>query len=124
MRGKNPYLCAKIQKVVMASKHLKSILVASFIIFFSAFSFKAIAQEHAEGHEEKTEKLDPAKIILEHIADAHEFHFFSVGDFHATLPLPVIVYAPEKGLSVFSSSRFQHGHAAYNGYIIATDLCA
>ncbi|HRO18691.1 MAG TPA: F0F1 ATP synthase subunit A, partial [Ferruginibacter sp.] len=62
------------------------------------------------------EKLDPAKIILDHIKDAHEFHFFTLGDFHATIPLPVIVYSPEKGLSVFSSSRFEHGHAAYNGY--------
>ena len=24
------------------------------------------------------EKIDPAKIILEHVADAHDFHFFTI----------------------------------------------
>jgi F-type H+-transporting ATPase subunit a len=86
----------------------------------AVFSGPVLAQDHGEngaaGHEVKEEKLDPAKIIMDHIKDAHEFHFFTVGDFHATIPLPVILYSPTKGLSVFSSSRFEHGHATYNGY--------
>lgn len=55
---------------------------------------------------------------MHHILDAHELHFFSAGTFHATVPLPVILYSPGKGLSVFMSSKFQHGHAAYNGYVL------
>jgi F-type H+-transporting ATPase subunit a len=55
---------------------------------------------------------------MDHIKDAHEFHFFTVGDFHATIPLPVILYSPTKGWSMFSASRFEHGHATYNGYKI------
>jgi F-type H+-transporting ATPase subunit a len=35
-------------------------------------------------HEATEEKLDPAKIIMDHIKDAHDFHFFTVGDFHAS----------------------------------------
>ncbi len=86
------------------------------------FSGAVIAQDHpveATGeHAEKAEgKLDPAKIIMDHIKDAHEFHFFTVGHFHATIPLPVILYSPSKGLSTFSSSRFGHeGEVEYNGY--------
>jgi F-type H+-transporting ATPase subunit a len=104
----------------MAVHRIKSLLVAVFSLSLVVFSLPAFAQEHGEeggtGHEAKEEKLDPAKIIMDHIKDAHEFHFFTIGDFHATIPLPVILYSPTKGLSVFSSSRFEHGHAEYNGY--------
>lgn len=106
----------------MAARILKSLLVLAFVIFSGNFANVSFAQEpvetHEVGHEGAEEKLDPAKIILEHISDAHEFHFFTYGDFHATVPLPVILYSPTKGLSVFSSSKFEHGHAAYNGYKI------
>jgi F-type H+-transporting ATPase subunit a len=101
----------------MAAKRFKSILVLAFGLFFSVFSANLFAQEtpHEEGHKE--EKLDPAKIIMDHIKDAHEFHFFTAGSFHATIPLPVILYSPTKGMSVFSSSHFGHeGEEAYNGY--------
>ncbi len=125
----------------MAFKGIKSILVAVFGLFILLFSNNLTAQEHphepvAEGNEAKEEKLDPAKIILDHIKDAHEFHFFTLENkenphesFHATIPLPVIVYQPGKGVSAFSSSKFGHGgHEEYNGYklgeggdVVATD---
>jgi F-type H+-transporting ATPase subunit a len=103
----------------MANKHIKSLLVLAFSVFLSLFSVLSYAQDLANEAEgaHKTEKLDPAKIIMDHIKDAHEFHFFSAGSFHATIPLPVILYSPTKGVSVFSSSRFGHeGEEAYQGY--------
>lgn len=105
----------------MCNRGLKSLLGAGFALFLLVFSVKARANE--EGGEAK---LDPAKIIMEHIQDSHEFHFFTLKksdgtEFHATLPLPVILYSKEKGLSVFSSSRFHHGHEAYNGYRLEHD---
>ena len=117
----------------MAAKSIKSLLVAVFSLTLVTFSGTVLAQElpvEATGeHAEKAEgKLDPAKIIMDHIKDAHEFHFFTVGHFHATIPLPVILYSPSKGLSTFSSSHFGHeGEVEYNGYklqegnIVATD---
>jgi F-type H+-transporting ATPase subunit a len=58
---------------------------------------------------------------MEHIQDAHDFHFFTLKkadgtEFHASIPLPVILYSQTKGLVVFSSSQFHHGHASYQGY--------
>ena len=111
----------------MAAQRIKSILVAVFSFFLLVFSPIVQAQDpaHEAGHETthaahgaEEEKLDPAKIIMDHIKDAHEFHFFTVGDFHATIPLPVILYSPTKGWSMFSASRFEHGHATYKGYKI------
>jgi F-type H+-transporting ATPase subunit a len=101
----------------MVAKRFKSILVLAFGLFFTLLSTSTFAQEPAHEGEHKVEELDPAKIIMDHIKDAHEFHFFTAGSFHATIPLPIILYSPSKGLSLFSSSRFGHeGEEAYNGY--------
>ncbi len=117
----------------MASKRIKSLLVLAFsisiLLFFNiAFGQSTPTETTPEKHEKGQEKLDPARIIMDHIKDAHEFHFFTAGDFHATIPLPVILYSPKKGTSIFSSSRFGHeGEEEYNGYklhegnIISTD---
>ena len=107
-------------------------LSLAFTLFFGLFVLNVTAQEgepmvhqdNAIQHEAKEEKLDPAKIIMDHIQDAHEFHFFTIENkenphesFHASIPLPVILYSPEKGWACFSSSRFGHtGEEAYNGY--------
>jgi F-type H+-transporting ATPase subunit a len=113
----------------MRQKHIKSLLVLALGFFMSLFSFTAMAQEtaHEGPAEHKDEKLDPAKIILDHIKDAHEFHFFTWGHFHATIPLPVILYSPTKGLTAFSSSKFGHeGELVHNGYKLneAKDIVA
>ncbi len=116
----------------MAAQRIKSILVAVFSLGTVLFSTPVFAQPDPEtpaGHEAaKEEKLDPAKLIMNHVKDAHEFHFFSAGNFHATIHLPVILYSPTKGWTAFSSSRFGHeGEEEYNGYklnegnIVATD---
>lgn len=60
--------------------------------------------------------MDPSRIILEHVSDGHEFHFFTIGDRLITLPLPVILYAPGKGWTICMSSVFDHGKTVYHGY--------
>ncbi len=100
---------------------LKSLLVACFSLFGVLISLPAAANEEVAG-----EKLNPAKVIMEHIQDSHEFHFFTLkkadgSEFHATIPLPIILYSKERGLSVFSSSKFHHGHEAYSGYKMEHD---
>lgn len=66
----------------------------------------------AEGvsHEAKhgKEKFEPTKVIMEHIADSHMWHFWG----HVSMPLPVIVYTPA-GFDVFSSGHFHHGEHDY-----------
>ena len=70
----------------------------------------AHAAASAASHEAPTEKFDPGKLILHHIADEHDWHFFTIGHFHATLPLPCIVYTESAGVQVFSSSNFKNEH--------------
>lgn len=96
----------------MAFRSIKSLLAAVFSGIFLFFSTPVLAG----GGEGEGGKLNPADVIIEHISDGHEFHFFSVGEFHATIPLPVVLYSPQKGLDIFMSSKFHHGEEAHNGY--------
>lgn len=81
----------------MGAIRLKSLLVACLGFIFSLSAVPVLANEDHGG-----EKLDPAKVIMEHIQDAHDFHFFTLkkadgSEFHATIPLPVIIYSQTKG---------------------------
>lgn len=71
----------------------------------------------ASSHESKSsEPYDPVSEIMEHVSDAHSWHFWGEGDHAAILHLPVIIF--DNGLKIFSSSRFgDHGHqlAEVNG---------
>lgn len=125
----------------MIVRRVKCLLVAAFSLFSLTFSTAVFAQEGEEhehtnndapqqgvdhkGGEGDEKKFDANEVIFGHVMDAHEFHFFSWKgsdgkEHHATIPLPVIVYSPEKGLSTFMSSNFHHGEHSYNGYQLVT----
>lgn len=117
----------------MGFKRFKSLLVAVLTVYILLFSNVALAQheeahgeaqkpttEAAEGHEKKG-GFDANEVIFNHILDANEFHFFNYTgkdgkEHHVSIPLPVILYAPSKGLSVFMSSAFHHGEHEVDGY--------
>jgi F-type H+-transporting ATPase subunit a len=122
-RGLTPIFAANFE-TGMVLRSLKSLLVVMFSVFNMLFITTLHAQSESEkvaigneqaGKEKKEGAFDPAQLIMEHILDAHEFHFMSIGENEITIPLPVIVYSKEKGVAVFSYSNLSHG-AIYNGY--------
>ncbi|MCU0318424.1 MAG: F0F1 ATP synthase subunit A [Amoebophilaceae bacterium] len=69
-------------------------------------------------------KREADDFIMHHVRDAHHWHFVTVGHTHVTLPLPIIIYAADGGLQVFSSNRFvdiHHQRVAYQGYVLNDD---
>jgi F-type H+-transporting ATPase subunit a len=77
--------------------------------------------EPVEHHDNTQEEFDPASYILDHIADSHEWHLWTTpAGKHVAIPLPVILWSQENGLSLFSSARLAHGHSHEN-YIIAEE---
>lgn len=54
-------------------------------------------------HDHETAKFDAGKMIIEHVADNHQWHLFG----HTSISLPVILKT-DKGFDVFSSSHFGH----------------
>jgi F-type H+-transporting ATPase subunit a len=103
--------------------HLKHFL---FTVLFLACGLSVFATENTtEGHEEG--KMNISEEIFGHIRDAHDWHILTYNEQHISIPLPVILYSPNNGFSVFMSSELAHS-AVYNGYqlnnegkIIATD---
>jgi F-type H+-transporting ATPase subunit a len=107
----------------MAFRSMKFLLVAAFSLFLLSFFQPVYAQENTgsetekvEGAKEEKGGFDPAKVIMEHIMDAHEFHFASVGGHPIAIPLPVLLYSPQRGWSFFSYGKFEEGKEIYNGY--------
>ena len=64
--------------------------------------------------------FNPKELVLEHIKDSHEWHVTDIGQKSIVIPLPVIVRS-STGWHVFSSSRFEHGHAKPYGLEIAKE---
>lgn len=67
------------------------------------------------------ENVDIAKVAFEHILDSHYWHLWGEGHDAVAIPLPCIVYSDKRGLMVFSSSVFEHGHKTYKGLKLEED---
>ncbi len=119
----HPYLCAKF-RMGMTSRLMKSFTVAAFSLFSVLISQPTLASGgDGENGGEKKKKFDAKEVIFSHILDGHEYHFFDITKKDGTvlpigIPLPVIIYSPERGLDVFMSSKFHHKHDSYKGYRI------
>jgi F-type H+-transporting ATPase subunit a len=90
----------------MISPFRKLIIFTIILLFVSKLSF-------ANDDPDKTDKepFKPGDMIMHHISDSHEWEFAH----GLVIPLPVIVYS-DKGLDVFSSSKFHNENHEYNGY--------
>ncbi len=93
---------------------MKLLLALAFSLSSLLFSNTLFAQDSSE----KKGTFKPGDLLMEHIMDAHEFHFITIGKTEVSIPLPVFIYSPQKGFSAFMSSAFNHNHDAYNGYRI------
>ncbi len=106
----------------MTSRLMKSFTVAAFSLFLLIISLPSFAQgDHGESGGEKKKAFDAQEIIFGHVLDGHDFHFFDITHADGTttpvgIPLPIILYSPQRGLDVFMSSKFEHGHEPYKGY--------
>jgi len=117
----------------MFLKRIKCLTVAVFSLFYMLFSITVFAQHKEEGagqellkkedgHDnEKKKGFNASKVIFGHVLNAHEFHFLDIGDHPVTIPLPVILYSSQRGLTSFMSSKFEHGHKTHSGYAILTE---
>ena len=115
----------------MSARWIKSLLVAVFSFLILFFSNAVVAQNEkhnpeetkfelgnkgSEKHAAEPAKIDAAEVIMEHIMDNHEYHFADFKGHAISIPLPVLLYSPQRGFDAFMSSKFEHGHANYKGY--------
>jgi F-type H+-transporting ATPase subunit a len=89
----------------------KQFLLITVLFFASASVFANESEENHPAAATEEHKFDPGKMIIEHVADNHEWHLFG----HTAIPLPIIIKS-DKGLEVFSSSHLGHeGSGVYAG---------
>jgi F-type H+-transporting ATPase subunit a len=81
----------------------------------------AVTGLRAEEDHNAGRKLNVTEMILEHVGDAYDWHITTVNGRHISIPLPVILYGRDGRWHLFSSSRFEHGHAEYEGFSIADE---
>lgn len=82
-------------------------------ILFLFLTLPVFANEPAKGGE-SAQAFNPAEVILHHVADSHEWHWFSTDNGNFVSYFPVIAYQPGKGLSMFSSKRVAEGKSYEN----------
>lgn len=82
-------------------------------------------EEHAADSHDAEEGFNAGEFVIDHVSDSYDWHITSIGEKHISVPLPIILYSkhPElhdgKAFHVFMSSKFHHGHDAYNGFKIS-----
>lgn len=121
------------------NKHRKLFIASIISAALSLFPYLGNAQDHhssSESEEQHSEspvdeshvvdshsqeadaEFDPGSFIIDHIKDSHDWHIITKADGeHVSVPLPIIVYSKEKGLTAFLSSKLAHGHH-YNGFYL------
>lgn len=99
----------------MKNISLQSILVLIFL--FLAQSVLASDNKHTEP---ESEPFDANEFIMDHIADAHDFHILTLPNGkHVSVPLPVILYSRQSGFHIFMSSQLAHGHVHHGLELMA-----
>ena len=123
----NTNIALQYESRLMISKlshkiRLQLIILALFISGFTFANTTASETGAPQLEAEHSEKkgFDAGEMIIDHIADAHEWHILTYNHFHLSIPLPVILLDNGK-LVTFSSSHFHHGTEAYNGYKLVNE---
>jgi len=109
------------------SKSSSQFVTAIMLLFFVFTIQSTYAQEHeveaeehhteaAEHHQEAAEEgFNAGEMILNHVMDSHSWHIMDIGEHAVAIPLPIIILDNGE-FHFFMSSKFEHGHAAYDGY--------
>ena len=80
-------------------KHIKSILLLLMVALLPLSAFAS--EEKKEGGE----SIDIPEIVLEHLADAYEWHICSYEGKHLSIPLPIIVRSGATGEWTFCTEH-------------------
>ncbi|MGB1317720.1 MAG: F0F1 ATP synthase subunit A, partial [Flavobacteriales bacterium] len=75
---------------------------------------EAVSHDSHGGHE----AFNAGEMIMHHVMDSYDIHLMDIGGHAISIPLPIVLFSVDGGMSVFMSSKFEHGHTEYQGYIL------
>ncbi len=82
-------------------------------VLFFFLTLPVFATEPVKGAE-SAQAFNPGEVILHHVADSHEWHWFSTDNGNFVSYFPIIAYQPGKGLTMFSSRKVAEGKSYGN----------
>lgn len=97
------------------------VLIIILALLYSIHFTAGAEESQSSGKEHAIEKFNASKLIMEHIADSYEWHIAKFGEFHLSIPLPVILYSQGSGFHVFMSGKFHHGTESYKGFHVGAE---
>ncbi|HNS29744.1 MAG TPA: F0F1 ATP synthase subunit A [Tenuifilaceae bacterium] len=97
------------------------ILVTTLCAHGGQNDFRGTEASPASNVDEQTQQAEkdfnPGDFIFDHIGDSHEWHIFTIGHRHISIPLPIILYSrTQQKLFFFFSNKLHHGHSSYKGF--------
>ncbi|MBD99559.1 MAG: ATP synthase F0 subunit A [Verrucomicrobia bacterium] len=95
-----------------------AIRIAFALLFIFGSNYASASNENNEEND-----FNAGEMIMHHILDAHEIHLFTLNEgtpeeHHINIPLPIILYTDDRGVEVFSSSKFHNADHSYDRYIM------
>jgi F-type H+-transporting ATPase subunit a len=89
-------------------RYLYSLFLVSGLLALAMPAMSAAGNGTEKSPGDKEEQFDASSFILDHVADSHEWHLWTVNgaDGHEKnifIPLPVILYSKQNGLDIFLS---------------------
>jgi hypothetical protein len=114
-----------VHKVTLKFSLLYILLILFFCACVSAqgenpLTTDTLVVKHDAKEKNVTGKFDPGKMIMEHVVDNHEWHIAEIGDFHLTIPLPVLLFYDGK-FYAFWSGKFHNETNSYKGFTLAEE---
>ena len=100
------FLKSLILKINFLMPVLKTLGFKLFLLIMAMPLMLSAKSDELNNDEEKD--FNPAELAMEHVLDSHEWHLADYNGHSYSIPLPVILF--DKGLKVFMSSEFEHGH--------------
>ncbi len=93
-------------------KRIKYLFLFIFLMSFQPL-FSAGTEALPDSTHQEHESFNIVDFIFDHVNDSHEWYFFSAGDTHAAIPLPVILYSEHSGWHFFWSTKLLHPEAGF-----------
>jgi F-type H+-transporting ATPase subunit a len=105
----------KIRKLFReATMFFSALLLSSAVLAEDVAQHQDVQPTLAGDHAEKA-PFKAGEMILNHVMDAYDWHIMDINDHPVSIPLPILLFVPGQGLEIFMSSKFDHGHAVYEG---------
>jgi F-type H+-transporting ATPase subunit a len=90
-------------------------------IIFIAFLFSFKPSFSSENNSKDSVEFNIVEFIFNHVNDSHEWYFFSIGEKHVSIPLPVILHSEKSGWHFFFSNKLTHHEEGFPFKIVSKD---